>query len=245
MVFLGAWLIGRASAAAQAPVDSTLQRTHLDAAGLRGGQFVYQFTLERDTGSTTLGTRTVGLSETTYAGAPAWLLVETRSGDGIAAADSLVAGRADLHPIHWSSTQGAARLAAEFAGDSVFGVTSSPLGKRSFAAAVPAGAIVNAAALETRLRLLALQSGWRDSTASLSLSYATTTILPTQLAVTGEETVRAPAGVFDCWVVTATADIARATYWVSKRDPVVVRSVQVLPALGGARVVSTLTTRVP
>jgi hypothetical protein len=95
-------------------------------------------------------------------------LLETRIGDGIPAADSLLAGIVDLHPIHWSSTLGGARLAAEFRGDTVFGATSAPSGRRSMVAAVPSGTMISSAMLETVLRLLPLTTGWEDSTGTLS-----------------------------------------------------------------------------
>src|SRR3954464_12632457 len=119
--------------------DNTPRRFRIPAAVIAPGQFVYQTTLERNAGTTVLGTRTVSVSQTNYAGSPAWLLLETRSGDGIPAADSLIAGFVDLHPIHWSSTLGGARLAAEFRGDTVYGATSAPSGRRSMVATVPNG----------------------------------------------------------------------------------------------------------
>ena len=148
----------RAGAQTQAG-DNSQRRFRIPAAVITPGQFVYETTLERDAGTTVLGTRTVGVSQTTYAGSPAWLLLETRSGDGIPAADSLIAGMVDLRPIHWSSTVGGARLAAEFRSDSVFGATSAPSGRRSIVAAVPSGTLISGPMLETALRVLPLQTG--------------------------------------------------------------------------------------
>jgi hypothetical protein len=220
--------------------DNSPRRFRIPAAVITPGQFVYETTLERDAGTTVLGTRTVGVSQTTYAGSPAWLLLETRSGDGIPAADSLIAGIIDLHPIHWSSTVGGARLGAEFRGDSVFGATSAPSGRRSIVAAVPNGTLVSGPMLETALRALPLQTGWEDSTGTLSVSLSGNTVLPTRLSVIGEDRVRVPAGTFDCWVVAVHADPGRGLYWVTKRDPIVVRSALDVPALGGAQLVSAL-----
>jgi hypothetical protein len=59
--------------------------------------------------------------------------------------------------------------------------------------------------------------------------------------VTGEETIQVPAGSFECWIVTVSSDAAQSIYWVSKRDPIVVRSAQ--PGVNGTRVVSELTAR--
>src|SRR5205085_11703974 len=106
------------------------------------------------------------------------LLVETRSGDGIPAGDSLYAGVSDLHPLHWDATLGSARLAAEFRGDTVFGGTSAPGGRRSIVAAIPAGTLVNAAMLESILRVLPLQTGWDDSTNTISVVLSGNAVIP-------------------------------------------------------------------
>jgi hypothetical protein len=225
------------------PVSGDVMGRHLpvNLILLRPGEFVYQTTLERDASTTTLGVRTVTISRTTYAGVPSWLLLETRTGDGIPAADSVFADLTTLRAIHWSSSQGQARVAAEFRGDSVFGATSAPQGKRSIVAAVPGGTLVSAAMLETELRLLPLQSTWEDSTTMLTVTTGTNAVLPTRIAVIGEDRVSVPAGAFDCWVVSVRADVAKGLYWVTKQDPVVVRSALDVPSLGGAQLVSSLT----
>jgi len=50
-----------------------------------------------------------------------------------------------------------------------------------------------------------------------------------------------PAVTYDCWVVAVHADVGRGMYWVTKTDPIVVRSVLDVPAMGGAQLVSALT----
>jgi hypothetical protein len=229
---------------AQLPViDSSVYRPLIDASTLHPGQFVYAATLERDAVSTNLGTRTFTVSQAMYGGLPAWLLVETRTDDGIPASDSVYAGLLALKPIHWTATLGTSRLAAEFRGDTLYGATSAPAGGRSIVAAVPRGTFVSAAMLQTVLRLLPLQSNWEDSSHStLSVTPASDTIVPTRISVVGDESVQVPAGTFDCWVVAVHADAARGLYWVSKTDPMVVRSVLDIPSMNGAQLVSTLTT---
>lgn len=230
------------SAAAQVPAtDTTQHRFRLDAGALRPGQFVYETTLARNSTTTVLGSRTVSVARTTYNAMPAWLLLETRSNDGIPSADSLVADVTGLHPIHWSSAQGLARLGAEFRGDTAFGATAAPSGRRSIVAVVPSGTMISSAMLETALRLLPLQTAWEDSTTALSITLGNTTIVPVRLAVIGEDRIQVPAGTFDCWVVAVHADAARGLYWVTKRDPEVVRSALDVPTLGGAQLVSALT----
>jgi hypothetical protein len=223
------------------PADTgAAHRFRIPAAPLGPGQFTYETTLERGSGTTVVGTRTSTVSLSNYAGAPAWLLVETRAGNAVSATDSLFAGLADLHPIHWSSSLGAARLAAEFRGDTVFGATSAPSGRRSMVQAVRSGTLVSGSMLEAALRVLPLQVGWEDSTSTLSISLSGSAVIPTRLSVIGEDRVRVPAGTYDCWVVAVHADPGRGLYWVTKQNPIVVRSAIDIPSMGGAQLVSAL-----
>jgi len=229
------------SAAAQVPVsDTTQHHFRLDAGALRPGQFIYETTLERNSTTTVLGSRTISAARTTYNAVPAWLLLETRSNDGIPSADSLITDVTGLRPLHWSSAQGLARLGAEFRGDTAFGATAAPSGRLSIVAVVPSGTMISAAMLDTALRLLPLQTAWEDSTTALSITLGNTSIVPVRLAVIGEDRIQVPAGTFDCWVVAVHADAARGLYWVTKRDPEVVRSTLDVPTLGGAQLVSAL-----
>jgi hypothetical protein len=223
------------------PSDSS-HRIRPDPRSLRPGQFEYQMTLERDVSSTIIGTRTITVAQSNYAGSPAWLLVESRLGTAISAADSLYASVDSLRPIHWGSVQGPSRLVAEFRGDSAYGATTVPGGRRSIVTGVPGGTLVSSAMLETVLRLLPLQLAWEDSAKTLSITPSASSLLPTRLSVIGEDRVRVPAGMFDCWVVAVHAgDQGRGLYWVAKSDPIVVRSALDVPTLGGAQLVSALT----
>lgn len=221
--------------------DGLVRRPRFEPAALRPGQFVYQTTLERDAGTTILGTRTVSTSIASYAGTPAWLLLETRFGDGTPYTDSLFADLSGLRPMHWSAMLGASRLAAEFRGDTVFGMTSAPAGRRSMIGAIPNGAIVSTAMLETVLRLLPLQIAYEDSATIVSVTLGSNASLPTRFAVIGEDRVRVPAGTFDCWVVSVRAEAGRSLYWVTKRDPIVVRAALDVPTMGGAQLIYALT----
>ena len=129
----------------------------------------------------------------------------------------------------------------EFRGDTAFGATSIPGGRRSIVASVPSGSLINAAMLETVLRLLPLQTAWEDSAAVLTVSANGNALLPARLSVIGDDRVRVPAGTFDCWVVSVRAgDLTRGMYWVTKSDPMIVRSALDVPGLNGAQYVSAL-----
>ena len=238
---LVALLVTTAASGQTIAPDAIVRRPRFDPIALRPGQFVYQTTLERDAGTTILGTRTVTTSIASYAGTPAWLLLETRSGDATPYTDSLFTDLSGLRPLHWSAMLGGSRLAAEFRGDTVFGATSAPAGRRSMVTVMPTGAIVNTAMLETVLRLLPLQVAYEDSANVVSVTLGSNASLPTRFAVIGEDRVRVPAGTFDCWVVSVRADAGRSLYWVTKRDPIVVRAALDVPSLGGAQLIYALT----
>jgi hypothetical protein len=227
-------------ARAQTPVDTSAHRPRLDLSSLRPSQFVYLTTLERDASTVPLGTRTITVSQATYVGAPAWLVVEQRAGDRVPSEDSLYADVGALRPVHWSATTGDAHLALEFRSDSAFGGTTSPGGRRSITFAVPPGTLVSGALLETVLRLLPLQIAWEDSMPVLQVGVGSNSVMPTRIAVIGEDRVRVPAGTFDCWVVSVHADQTKGLYWVTKSDAIVVRSTLDVPMMGGAQLVSAL-----
>jgi len=242
--FAGLVLVASALRAAgqSALPDMSVRRFHFDPVALRAGQFVYQMTLERDAAATALGTRTVSASLSTYAGTPAWLLLETRMSDSGATAfvDSLFTDPS-LRPMHWSATLGNARLGAEFRADTVYGATSAPSGRRSMVGVVPSGSIVSSAMLETVLRVLPLQTAWEDSASVMSVTAASNAVVPARLTVIAEDRVTVPAGEFDCWVLAVRADAGRSLYWISKQDPIVVRSAMDVPAMGGAQLIYALT----
>jgi hypothetical protein len=95
--------------------------------------------------------------------------------------------------------------------------------------------------LETVLRLLPLQLAYEDSANVVSVTLGSNASLPTRFAVIGEDRVRVPAGTFDCWVVSVRADAGRSLYWVTKRDPIVVRAALDVPSVGGAQLIYALT----
>src|SRR5205085_6726419 len=125
--------------------------------------------------------------------------------------------------------------------DTVFGATSAPAGRHSMIGTLPGGAIVSSAMLETVLRLVPLQNAYEDSATIVSVTLGSNAVVPARLAVIGEDRVRVPAGTFDCWVVAVRADAGRSLYWVTKRDPIVVRAALDVPSLGGAQLIYALT----
>jgi hypothetical protein len=186
-----------------------------------------------DTTSRILGPTELVIVDTTYGGQPSWRLTIDGERGRLRFADSLWVGRADLRPQHWGSTQGLGQIAAEFARDSVFGVVTSPVGRLSLQAGLPAGALVNEAMTDAALRILPLAPGYADSVTMLVVDIGALATVRARLSVEGEERVVVPAGLFDAWIVSLTAERGAATYWVAKDSQLVVKVEQVLPQLGG------------
>ena len=176
-----------------------------------------------------LGQREVRLDSAAYAGAPAWLLVETRTGV-VPAVESLYVAP-DMRPLHWSSTLGSARLGAEFVGDSIYGATTAPTGKQNIVLGSRPDLFVSATMAEALLPLLPLTSTWMDSVGLLAVDLVTTAVLPAEIAVVGEEdlaidtlTQRAS------WVVAIRTGSRSVVYWIDKEHGATLRMEQALPA---------------
>jgi hypothetical protein len=231
-------LLAPASSRAQAPAqagaptaDTSSHRLPIDATRIQPATFTYRSELVRDSAATPLGDQRFVVTSIDYAGTPAFVLA--RDGwEGVAAmSDSLVVRRSDLRPLHWTSVHGAARIAAEFTPDSIFGVMSSPLGKQNIVLANRADLLVNIMGVDAVLTSLPLALSWRDSASVLLVDAGGTAIAPVTLAVEGEEHVSIASGEYDCWIVSVESERAAERLWVTKQGQIVVRSEQPLPEL--------------
>jgi hypothetical protein len=222
------------SLAAQEPGSAGAAHIPVDASALRPGRFIYELALTRDSLTQPFGGQTITFTDATFAGAASWLVLESRSGGGISALDSLVASRDAFHALHWGSTIGQARIAAAFARDSLYGATSSPLGRRTLVGPAPRGAIASEGMLDGLMQLAPIERGWSADATLLVADLTGTRLIAAKLAVEGEEEVTVPAGTFASWVVSLRTGNAEKLLWVSKDDRMVVKSSQVLPQLDGA-----------
>src|SRR5204863_1704539 len=102
-----------------------------------------------------------------YAGTPALMLARDGMQGVAITSDSLVVRRGDLRPLHWIVTHGAARVAAEFTPDSIFGAMTSPLGKHNVVLPNRGDLLVNTMAVDAILTSLSLAATYRDSASLL------------------------------------------------------------------------------
>jgi hypothetical protein len=219
---------------AQTQGDSLAGQPRADAAGLRPARYVYELSMSRDGAAEPLGWQTISIADATYAGAPSWLILESRMGGGTPGLDSLGVSRDALTPLHWGASTGLAKLAAEFTRDTLYGATSSPLGKRSLVAPAPRGVIASEGMLDELLQLAPLQYGWAADATLLVADVAGTRLLAAHLAAEREEEVTVPAGTFAAWIVSLRTGQGEKRIWVSKEPRLVVKSSQTLPPLNGA-----------
>lgn len=224
------------AAAPVPPLDTLVHRLPVDSMHLQPGHFTYRSVLRRDSTTTPLGDQQFSIAAMDYAGTPAWMLARQGTQGVTTTSDSLVVRRADLRPLHWTTTLGAARLAAEFTPDTVFGAMTSPLGKQNLIFANRADLLVNPMAVDVVVGALPLATGWHDSATVLVVDAGGSAVAPAMLAVDGEEHVVVPAGEYDCWVVSLETERGSERLWVAKQGQLVVQSEQVLPQLGGATV---------
>jgi hypothetical protein len=212
----------------------TAQERAIDATALRPMRYNYEVTLTRDGVAQPLGQQTVSFSDATYGGVPSWLILEARDGGGISALDSVVASRDRLLPLHWGASIGQARLAAEFTRDSLYGATSSPLGRKSLVGAAPRGVIASEGMLDGLLQLMPIEAGWASNATLLVATVDGTRLVAGQMMVEREEDVTVPAGTFQSWVVSLRTGNGEKWLWVSKEHRIVVKSSQALGQLNGA-----------
>jgi hypothetical protein len=146
-----------ASAHLSAAQDSSAAVRHplpLDTSRVQPFRRTYDVFVHARDSIVVLGQREVVLSAATYAGLPAWLFVETRTG-AVPSIESLYVAP-NLKPIHWSSALGPARLGVEFVGDSIYGATTAPTGRRNIVLAGRPDLLVSGAMAEAFLPLLPL-----------------------------------------------------------------------------------------
>lgn len=218
--------------------DTIAQPRHLlalDLARLRPFARSYDMVVHAGDSMVVIGRRDVMLGAATYAGQPAWLLTETRTGI-VPAADSLFLA-SDMRPIHWSSELGSSRLGAEFSADSIFGAVVTPAARRSMILGIPPDLLVSTAMIEALVALLPIAPDWSDSASVLAVDAGDAQVLPAELAMVGEEPPLAGDTTGGSWLLAVRTDRAQLQLWIDKMRGEVTRIEQTLPAHVGTRLV--------
>ena len=175
-----------------------------------------------------LGSRTVRLDSTVHAGLPVWSIVETRTG-AVPAAESLYVGRS-FRPVQWAGSVGNARLTLAFGRDSIFGGTTGPGGRQTIILAGSPSLIVSTAMLEALFPLLQLTPYRSDSVQVLIVDHVSSSVIPAELAVIGEDSIAArPA-----WIVVLRAPARSVLFWIDRETGTLLRLQQPLPLNGAS-----------
>ena len=214
------------SALANVPVESLPPFERPNGLLLRPGTFTYQLSTRRDTLVTPLGQRTVVVSETTFAGSPAWLIAESRSGTAVATSDSLYLVRADLSPTRWMATNGKSQLAASFGRDSMFVALQSYQGRTSLVTPLPVGALLTPGMVERIIELMPLAVGFRTGATIVLFDMSGPRAIPAELRVDRDEQLVLPDRTVDCWVVVLHGGTLEERLWVAKDSSRVVKTEQ-------------------
>ena len=213
----------------------------LDASGVKPGLWAYQSTMSRDGQTVALGERTLAVSATTEGERPAWLIVDRIEAGGQSVADSLFVSRDSLQPLRRVAAMGPMIIRNAFTADSITGSQGMQGTALPIALARPEALMVNSGMLETAFTLVPLRLGWQATVHQLLAGPAGTSVVPVDLAVTGEDTVAGPAGPVDSWRLSATAGGAEQTIWLAKADRRLVRMRSTLAQMQGVTYETVLT----
>lgn len=205
----------------------------IDITRLQPYRRVYEMIVQTQDSATVVGERDVTLSQATYAGNAAWMLVEIRTG-AVPAVETLYVAP-DIRPLHWHSTLGGATLGVNFVGDTLIGAVSAPPGKQNLIVAGRADLLVSQAMIEMLLPLLPLTSEWTDSANVVAVDMATTSVIPVALSVIGEEDVPVDSVLSrPAWIVALRAESRTILFWVDKESAEVHKAQQPVPAHVGS-----------
>jgi hypothetical protein len=166
------------------------------------------------------------VSETSFAGSPAWLIAEARSGTPVPTTDSLYLARADLSPSRWLATNGQSQLASSFGRDSMFVAMQTYQGRASFVTPLSAGALLTAGMVERIVELMPLELGFRAGATIVLFELGTPRAIPAELRVDQEEQLVLADRTVDCWLVVLRAGTLEERLWVSKDAPRVMKTEQ-------------------
>jgi len=216
--------------------DTTAVARHLlalDISRVQPFARTYDMIVRARDSSIMIGQREIVLKPGGYSDAPAWLIVETRSGV-VPAVESLYVAP-DLRPLHWSSTLGSARLGAEFVGDSVYGAATMGKSKQNIVVNGRPDLVVSGPMLETLLPLLPLRADWVDSVGVLGADLVANQVMSAELAVIGEEELPVDSSMSrPSWIVALRAGERHLLLWIDKETGAALRVRQPLPPHVGA-----------
>lgn len=190
---------------------------------------VYDIVVQTRDSAVIIGRRDVALTPSIYAGQPAWILVESRTG-AVPASETLYVSPS-IRPLQWNSTIGAARVGVTFVGDTIFGAVSAPTGRQDLIVAAAGRLIVSQTMAEMLMPLLPLDINWTDSARVLAVNVGGGSVVDAEISVIGEEQVHVDSIVSrPMWVVALRTEARSIFMWVDRETSAVHRVQQALPS---------------
>jgi hypothetical protein len=240
------WLVAAAAAlAVAAPIAAQASRTsaaRLDqpatVARLKPMKWLYVISLVTGEGTPQrIGFRTLSLTDTSYAGEPAWLVIDSRQMHTVTYAESLYVARADLRPLYRVQHTPTGQTVSRYARDSIRTAFDDDSAGHA-AAAMPAvsGALPALYLVEGLLSASPLGPNWSATARMTAIGRDSSGVVSLALATVGQDKIDVPDGLFDTWVLTLTLGKSEEKLWVRKSDGVVLREELPVAGMAGASV---------
>lgn len=183
-----------------------------------------------------IGFRTLSLTDTTYQGAPAWLVIDSRQMHTVTYAESLYVARADLAPLYRVEHTPTGQTVSRYARDSIrTAFDDDSAGHAAVATAADPGALPAFYLVEGLLSASPLGPSWSATARMTTIGRDTSGVVSLALRTVGQETINVPDGVFDAWVLTLTLGRSEERLWVRKSDGVVLREEVPVSGMAGAK----------
>ena len=183
-----------------------------------------------------IGFRTLSLTDTTYRGAPAWLVIDSRQMHTVTYAESLYVARSDLTPLYRVQHTPTGQSVSRYASDSIRTVFDDDSAGHA-AVAMPAarGALPAFYLVEGLLSASPLGPNWSATARMTTVGRDTSGVVSLVLRTVGQEKINVPDGLFDAWVLTLTLGKSEETLWVRKSDGVLLREEVPVSGMAGAK----------
>jgi hypothetical protein len=177
-----------------------------------------------------IGFRTLSLTDTTYDGTPAWLVIDSRQMHTVTFAESLYVARADLRPMYRVEHTPEGQTVSRFAADSIHTVFDDDSGRVAVSVGNTPGALPTLYLIEGLVAASSLGPNWAASARMTAIDKHESGVVPLALRTVGQEKIGVPDGIFDTWVVSLQLGKSEETFWMRKSDGVVLR--ERLPVVG-------------
>jgi len=183
-----------------------------------------------------LGFRSLELSDATYKGANAWLLMESRTMGTVVLAESLFVSKSTGAPLYRVAHTPDSQIDTHYTPDSVVTTFSGDSGDVRVSLPDEAGLVGNIYWLEPVLATLPLANGWKGNATTLFVGPHDHARVVMQMEIVGQDSVQVPDGTFDCWMMNLQVGDTQEHLWIRKSDRVLIKQDTPVAGIAGAKV---------